>query len=76
MEREWKVKEIKERIDHLEEQGTLDDYLSSASVIGRLKKLSGQGYLNMYQGGQGNAYHFSNNSLENAPKYGHVEFAT
>jgi hypothetical protein len=76
MEREWKVKEVTERIDQLERQGTLKEDLSDTSVRKWLKRLAKQGYLSTHQEGQGNAHHFSNNSLENAPEYGHVEFAT
>jgi DNA-binding transcriptional ArsR family regulator len=74
-DREWKVREIRERIERLEEKGIIDDSLSGTSVRDWLKKLAEQGYLNKRQEGQGSAYHFSNRHLEEAPKYGHVEFA-
>ncbi|QRV14656.1 hypothetical protein JMJ58_17255 [Haloterrigena salifodinae] len=74
-ERGWSVREIRERIHRLKEEGIIADDLSGTTVRNWLKKLAEQGYLTMRQEGQGHAYHFLNQSLEDAPKYGHVEFS-
>jgi DNA-binding transcriptional ArsR family regulator len=61
--REWKVSEIAERVS-----------ISARSAREHLKTLVEQGYLTSRTAGRGGAFHFSNVCLEEAGKYGHVDF--
>lgn len=61
---EWKTGDVAERVD-----------ISKRYTREHLKTLVEHGYLDSWQGGRGKAYHFSNSHLEDAPKYGHVDFS-
>ncbi len=61
--REWKTGDIAERVS-----------ISARYAREHLKNLVEQGYLESWQGGRGNALHFSNVCVEEASEYGHVEF--
>lgn len=60
----WKVGEVSDRVT-----------ISERYVRKHLKTLVKHEYLDSRRGGTGNAFHFSNLCLENAGKYGHVEFS-
>ncbi|WP_049915161.1 hypothetical protein [Natrialba taiwanensis] len=62
--REWKTGDVADRIS-----------IYARYTREHLKNLVEQGYLESWQGGRGNAFHFSNVCIEEAPEYGHVEFA-
>lgn len=61
---EWKVGKVAECVT-----------ISKNSTRKHLKTLAEQGYLDKRTAGRGGAFHFSNVRLEEAQKYGHVEFA-
>lgn len=60
---EWKTGDVAKQVS-----------LSVDSARKHQKTLVKQGYLDSWQGGRGNAFHFSNVNLEEAPRFGHVEF--
>lgn len=62
--RDWKTGEVADRTS-----------ISERYTREHLKTLVEHEYLNSWQGGRGNALHFSNVRLEEIPEYGHVEFS-
>lgn len=78
------MKQVIEAIQELEDWQTQEwktgdvapcVFIKERTTREHLKTLVEQGYLDSWQGGQGNAHHFSNVCLEEAPEYGHVEFS-
>ncbi|MBV0924604.1 hypothetical protein KTS45_10380 [Halomicroarcula limicola] len=61
--RDWKTGDVADRVS-----------IHARYTREHLKNLVEQGYLESWQGGRGNAFHFSNVCVEEAPEYGYVEF--